>query len=183
MKTAKYTYCSSPVGALGLAATDNGIFRLDLKIDPLLFRERLEKRYHCRAVEDDAHFTRTKEDLEGYFNGKVRRFDTPIDFIEGTNFQRKVWMTLMKIPYGQVRSYAWVAKEIGSPQAVRAVGQANARNPVAIIVPCHRVINSNGDLGGYGSGVEVKVELLRIEGINPSTMKNRYAKVHTRFGV
>ena len=93
----KYTFFASRIGMLGFVATDNGICRLDLNVDPSFFGNELENRYHCRAVEDDTFFSRMKEDLHGYFDGSVRRFNSSIDFIEGTDFQRKVWMTLMKM--------------------------------------------------------------------------------------
>lgn len=103
-------------------------------------------------------------ELREYFAGERRHFDTPVDFLGATPFQRKVWHELMNIPYGEVRSYKEIARAIGSPKAVRAVGGANNKNPISIIVPCHRVIGSNGALVGYGSGLDRKEYLLRLEG-------------------
>ncbi|MGI6342237.1 MAG: methylated-DNA--[protein]-cysteine S-methyltransferase [Bacteroidales bacterium] len=100
--------------------------------------------------------------LNEYFEGKRKEFTVPIK-LYGTNFQLKVWQALCDIPYGQTRSYKDVAIQIGNPKAARAVGMANNRNPIAIIVPCHRVIASDGKLGGYAAGLDVKRKLLKIE--------------------
>ena len=101
--------------------------------------------------------------LEEYFAGERRRFDLPLD-LRGTDFQQRCWQALLKIPYGETRSYADIARAIGQPSAVRAVGLANGQNPVAIVVPCHRVIGSDGSLTGYGGGLEIKRKLLELEG-------------------
>ena len=103
------------------------------------------------------------EELRAYFAGSLREFSVPLD-MEGTEFQLHVWQQLTKIPYGETRSYAQVAHAVGRPSAVRAVGAANGSNPVAIIVPCHRVIGSNGKLTGYGGGLPMKKRLLELEG-------------------
>ena len=103
------------------------------------------------------------EELRAYFAGNLRHFSVPLD-MEGTEFQLHVWRQLTKIPYGETRSYAQVAEAVGRPKAVRAVGAANGSNPVAIIVPCHRVIGSNGKLTGYGGGLPMKKRLLELEG-------------------
>jgi methylated-DNA-[protein]-cysteine S-methyltransferase len=101
--------------------------------------------------------------LEEYFSGRRRHFDLPLD-LRGTEFQKRCWRELLKIPYGETRSYAEIARAIGNPSAVRAVGLANGQNPIAIIVPCHRVIGSDGSLTGYGGGLDVKRRLLELEG-------------------
>jgi methylated-DNA-[protein]-cysteine S-methyltransferase len=101
--------------------------------------------------------------LEEYFAGARKGFDLELDF-EGTEFQRKVWRALLTIPYGETRSYAQIAKQIGQPQAVRAVGAANGRNPISIVAPCHRVIGSTGKLTGFGGGLPAKALLLELEG-------------------
>jgi methylated-DNA-[protein]-cysteine S-methyltransferase len=102
-------------------------------------------------------------ELEEYFASKLRIFRTPLD-MQGTEFQLAVWRQLQEIPYGQTRSYAQIAEAIGRPQAIRAVGAANGSNPVAIVVPCHRVIGANGKLTGYGGGLPLKKRLLELEG-------------------
>ena len=105
---------------------------------------------------------RTVRELEEYFTGKRREFTVPLE-VEGTEFQTKVWNELKKIPYGATCSYSDIARRVESNRAVRAVGTANGRNPVSIIVPCHRVIAADGSLGGYGGGVDIKTKLLAIE--------------------
>ena len=107
---------------------------------------------------------RTQEQLAQYFSGKRKTFELPV-FYRGTPFRQRVWDALCTIPYGQTRSYQDIAKLIGSPKAVRAVGQANHDNPLLILVPCHRVIRKNGDIHGYACGDSVKEFLLKLEGI------------------
>ena len=102
--------------------------------------------------------------LERYFSGQRVELDYPI-ILNGTEFQLRVWMKVKEIPYGEVRSYGWVAKNIGREKAARAVGNALNRNPVALIIPCHRVVRKNGSIGGFGCGVEIKRKLLSIEGV------------------
>jgi methylated-DNA-[protein]-cysteine S-methyltransferase len=103
------------------------------------------------------------QELRDYFAGSLRLFRVPLD-MQGTDFQLSVWNHLVRIPFGETRSYAQVAEAIGRPKSVRAVGAANGANPVAIIVPCHRVIGSNGTLTGYGGGLPLKKRLLELEG-------------------
>ena len=100
--------------------------------------------------------------LQAYFAGELKSFDVPLE-IAGTDFQKRVWSALRTIPYGQTRSYSEIAAQIGAPQAVRAVGAANGRNPIPIIVPCHRVIGASGSLVGFGGGLEWKRLLLDLE--------------------
>jgi methylated-DNA-[protein]-cysteine S-methyltransferase len=104
----------------------------------------------------------TLRQLRAYFGGSLREFDLPLD-PAGTDFQKRVWLELLKIPYGETRSYSEVAIAVGSPKAVRAVGAANGANPIPIVVPCHRVIGSSGKLTGYGGGLELKKRLLDLE--------------------
>lgn len=108
---------------------------------------------------------RTKGILDRYFDGESVDFrEIPVKIEMGTDFQNSVWNTIHQIPYGEVRSYKWIAEQIGRPKAVRAVGNATGSNPITIIIPCHRVIGSNGNLGGYGGGLERKQQLLTLEG-------------------
>lgn len=108
---------------------------------------------------------RTKDILDRYFDGESVDFrEIPVKIENGTDFQNLVWNTIHQIPHGEVRSYKWIAEKIGRPKAVRAVGNATGSNPVTIIIPCHRVIGSNGNLGGYGGGLERKQQLLTLEG-------------------
>ena len=116
------------------------------------------------SVDDDAKVLRnTISQLDEYINGQRQVFDMPIAICTGTPFQQKVWQALRQIPYGQTISYAQLAKQVDSPKGFRAVAQANGRNPLSLIIPCHRVIASDGKLGGYTGGVEIKQTLLDIE--------------------
>jgi methylated-DNA-[protein]-cysteine S-methyltransferase len=118
-----------------------------------------------KGVRNDVNqwMMRAANELRAYFAGVLRVFTVPLD-MQGTDFQLDVWNQLLKIPYGETRSYAQVAEAIGRPKAVRAVGAANGSNPVAIVVPCHRVIGSSGKLTGYGGGLPLKKRLLELEG-------------------
>ena len=109
-------------------------------------------------------FTQTKRELDAYFVGKLRVFTLPLA-PQGTEFQKRAWAALTKIPYGETRSYGQQAASIGSPKAVRAIGAANGKNPIGIIVPCHRVIGANGALTGYAGGLHNKQFLLKLEGL------------------
>jgi len=103
--------------------------------------------------------------IKAYLSGKPVRFTCRLDLSSGTPFQQKVWRALLTIPRGQTRSYAWVARKIGRPKSFRAVGAACGANPVPIIVPCHRVLASDGSLGGFGGGLALKKQLLKLEGV------------------
>lgn len=103
--------------------------------------------------------------IEAYLKGKTRHFDLPLDLDGQSRFRRKVWEVLKTIPYGRVRSYGWVARKVGKPQAARAVGGACGANPAPLLVPCHRVIAGNGSLGGFSGGLGVKKRLLKLEGL------------------
>ncbi|MDI6801105.1 MAG: methylated-DNA--[protein]-cysteine S-methyltransferase [Thermodesulfovibrionales bacterium] len=105
------------------------------------------------------------QELDAYFKGDLKEFNQEIKFVSGTDFEREVWIALRDIPYGETRSYKWLAERVGSPMAVRAVGQALKKNLLPIILPCHRVIASDGSLGGFSCGVEIKRWLLRHEGL------------------
>lgn len=114
---------------------------------------------------DDRQLREPVRQLRAYFKGKLRQFDLPLAG-EGTDFQKRVWKALCDVPYGQTASYGEIAAAIGQPTASRAVGMANGRNPISIIVPCHRIIGSNGKLVGYGGGLDRKISLLKLEGLN-----------------
>jgi methylated-DNA-[protein]-cysteine S-methyltransferase len=115
------------------------------------------------AVADDALLERVREQLEEYFEGSRTEFDLPLVDNAGTPFQRRVWAALLEIPYGETISYAELARRVGQPTAFRAVGLANGKNPISIIVPCHRVVGSGGSLTGYGGGLDRKQRLLELE--------------------
>ncbi|VAX31627.1 Methylated-DNA--protein-cysteine methyltransferase [hydrothermal vent metagenome] len=103
-----------------------------------------------------------RDQMMKYFEGKLRKFDIPF-ILSGTDFEKRVWLTLNEVSYGQTRTYKWLAERLGSPRSVRAVGQALGKNPLPIILPCHRIIQSDGKLGGYSSGVGIKRRLLDLE--------------------
>jgi methylated-DNA-[protein]-cysteine S-methyltransferase len=109
--------------------------------------------------------------LKAYFAGELREFQLPLEIV-GTEFQKRVWHQLLTIPYGEIRSYSQIAEAIAAPQAVRAVGAANGANPIAIVVPCHRVIGASGKLTGYGGGLPLKKRLLDLEGCNMLLFRN-----------
>ena len=112
---------------------------------------------------DDPYLFNTFDQLKEYFIRTRKVFDIPLD-LEGTDFQMKVWNEIKKIPYGKTRSYKYIAEKLGDAKSIRAVGKANGQNPIPIIIPCHRVIGSNGTLTGYAGGLDVKEKLLEIEG-------------------
>lgn len=153
----------SPIGILSMKEENGFITELSLQEasdPPGNFESGLQSL--CSGPETEL-FKRTREQLGQYFAGQRKRFDLPIRY-QGTPFQSRVWDALCAIPYGQTRSYQDIAASINSPKAVRAVGQANHRNPLLILVPCHRVIRKNGNLHGYACGDEVKKFLLELEG-------------------
>lgn len=155
----RYLHTDSPVGRLLLAAGDDGL-RL-LEFDPPLAPLTLGADW--REDARDPVLVATRAQLDEYFAGRRREFDLPLA-PQGTAFQRKVWWELANIPYGRTISYAQLATRIGKPSATRAVGAANGRNPLSILLPCHRVIGADGSLTGYGGGLPIKRFLLKLEG-------------------
>jgi methylated-DNA-[protein]-cysteine S-methyltransferase len=146
----------SPIGKLLLAATERGLRYIQ-------FGGRMPRPRKGEVwIESAAALQPYADQLQAYFRGELREFTCKLD-LDGTTFQKKCWEALLRIPYGKTCSYADIAKQVGSPRAFRAVGQANHNNPIPIIVPCHRVITSSGTLGGYGGGLDVKERLLRLE--------------------
>jgi len=170
METLHSTILKSKIGPLFLAASEHGLVALE-------FDARLPGQQTIRPNPRDLR-TETKtlkfaesadalrpyvQELKEYFDGQRREFSAPLD-LRGTDFQLACWRALLKIPYGETRTYADIARAVGSPQGFRAVGMANNRNPIAIVVPCHRVIASDGTLCGYGGGLDLKRKLLELEG-------------------
>jgi methylated-DNA-[protein]-cysteine S-methyltransferase len=154
--TLRYRIVDSPVGALTLVGDDEAL--CGLHMEDQAHRPTVSDDW----VRDDAAFPDAAEQLDAYFAGGLTEFDVRLR-LEGTDFQRRVWAALQEIPYGETRSYAQIARRIGQPTAFRAVGLANGRNPIGIIVPCHRVIGASGSLVGYGGGLDRKVALLALE--------------------
>ena len=159
-KTCVYKMMPSPVGQLKLVASDTGLAAILWENDDPK-RVRLDI-----AGEDPSHpvLVETERQLREYFAGKRKTFKVKMEFA-GTDFQRRVWQALLAIPFGETRSYGDIARTLGNPAAVRAVGAANGKNPISIIAPCHRVIGSNGKLTGFAGGLEAKARLLALEGI------------------
>lgn len=153
-----FTWHDSPIGRLLLAADDAGLRAIQFTQNRHPVKRDDDWREGSHPVLDAA-----TAQLDEYFAGRRRQFDLPLA-PRGTDFQRQVWNALRAIPYGQTRSYAQQAQAIGKPKAVRAVGAANGRNPLPIIVPCHRVIGAAGALTGFGGGLPTKQFLLRLEG-------------------
>lgn len=146
-------YYDFPIGTLGIAVEHDAITNITFGMTAVPEGEELP--LHRQA----------KAELTEYFAGKRQTFSLPLA-PEGTPFQKQVWQALCTIPFGQVRTYADIAKQVGSPKGFRAVGSANHNNPIPILIPCHRVIGSNHTLTGYAGGLDVKEALLALEGIH-----------------
>ena len=158
MDTLYYTRYSSPFRNLVLAASSKGLFALEFD-QGQFSRRRLSAEWE---ESPEALHPYTLE-LDEYFAGQRRQFTFQLD-VRGTYFQLQCWLALLEIPYGETRTYADIARAVGKPNAFRAVGLANNRNPIAIVIPCHRVIASDGTLCGYGGGLDLKERLLALEG-------------------
>jgi O-6-methylguanine DNA methyltransferase len=176
MEALRVTNVDSAIGPLFLAASGRGLVALEFdarlpgqqSIRPNPRDLRVEKK-SFRFEDAPSSMRPYVTELEEYFAGKRRQFTFPLD-LRGTDFQLACWHALQAIPYGETRSYANIARAVGKPNAFRAVGMANNRNPVAIVVPCHRVIASDGTLCGYGGGLDVKRKLLELEGALSGTL-------------
>jgi methylated-DNA-[protein]-cysteine S-methyltransferase len=158
MKNYVHKIIPSPIGKLKLVASDKGLAAILWENDnPRRVRlgNTTEDRNHPVILE-------TERQLKEYFDGKRKSFSLDLDLV-GTRFQNEVWQALLAIPFGETRSYGQIARQLGNPQAMRAVGAANGRNPVSIVVPCHRVIGTSGKLTGFAGGLEVKAFLLGLE--------------------
>ncbi|HEX7821345.1 MAG TPA: methylated-DNA--[protein]-cysteine S-methyltransferase [Sphingobium sp.] len=149
---------ASPVGTLTLVASETGLVAILWENDTP-GRVRLPP---CAEICNQCILVETRQQLSEYFAGHRHQFDLPLDF-RGTDFQKSVWSALLTIPYGETRSYGEIARTLGKPNASRAVGAANGRNPISIVAPCHRVIGSNGTMTGFAGGISAKQYLLRLE--------------------
>lgn len=159
-----YTTINSPIGKLKVAKTTRGISFLSLTRKEWEKHLRdLKKDMNIEVIKSDLPFLPLKKALRRYFSGKEVKFTLPLDPFGGTPFQTKAWNAMRKIPYGETRSYKWLAQKTGNPKKARAAGQACGSNPLPILIPCHRVIKSDGGLGGFGGGLHVKRKLLRLE--------------------
>jgi methylated-DNA-[protein]-cysteine S-methyltransferase len=174
-----YTYVDSPIGRLLLGTDGEALIRIDMDVPSRPPRDLESWRHDAGA----GPLPEVARQLEEYFNAGRRTFDLPIRLL-GTDFQRRAWKSLTEIPYGETRSYGEQARRIGSPNASRAVGLANGRNPIPIVVPCHRVIGADGSLTGFGGGIERKRWLLTHEGaladllaeLSPAQTRERAAR-------
>jgi O-6-methylguanine DNA methyltransferase len=163
-ETVSYTVFKNPIGLTGLAATQKGLIRLASKVPSEKdFEKLLVNNLGFQTKKDPNHFKDLIEQFQKYFKGELKSFKFPLDLRLGTPFQQKVWKGLLTIPYGSTRSYKWLAQSIKNPDSARAVGNANGQNPLSIIIPCHRIVRENGDLGGYTGGIKTKRYLLELE--------------------
>ncbi len=154
-----YKIMKSPIGDLKLVGSEQGLAAI-------LWEKEQPKRVPIKIGSENKRLpilVETEKQLNEYFAGKRKKFDLTLSF-HGTDFQKNVWKALLNIPFGQTVSYAELAKKLGSPKAVRAVGTANRKNPISIIAACHRVVSSTGTLAGYAGGFKAKAHLLELEG-------------------
>ncbi len=155
MTVAAVFYYPSPVGRLGIAE-DEGM------IEQIFFADIEDRRKQGYELKETPVIKQAAQELQEYFEGKRQVFEMPLN-LKGTEFQKSVWRALIEIPYGQIQTYKDIAIKVGSPKGFRAVGLANNRNPIVIVVPCHRVVGSSGSLTGYGGGLPVKEYLIELE--------------------
>ena len=159
-----YTTMDSSIGRLVIASTNRGLIRIMLprenNSDSLA---RLQEAYPGQSIIEDSDKNRDAvKQLREYFEGTRTLFSLPLE-LRGTEFQKSVWRTVARVPYGQTKSYGDIAREIRKPKACRAVGAANGANPIPIVIPCHRIIGSDGSMTGFGGGIPLKEKLLRME--------------------
>ena len=159
-----YCYLQTPIGDLLLAGDENALSLIGFPKGPMRHDPEPDWIY------SEKPFAAARQQLQEYFAGERKEFDLPLQ-LTGTEFQVRVLEELQRIPYGETTSYADIAERIGRPKAMRAVGAANGRNPIPIIVPCHRVIGSSGDLTGFGGGLDTKEALLRLEAENSDLLR------------
>lgn len=165
IKAYTYAIIKTPLGYVGAARTLLGIHTVILpKKTPNEVLIIIKEKFKDEAIEDEASFSVFYGNLLNYFRGQNIRFDELIDVADATSFEKRVWLVTATIPWGQVRSYDWVAGSIGQPQSWRAVGQALSRNRIPIVIPCHRVVMKDGDIGGFIEGPAMKRLLLKVEG-------------------
>ena len=168
-----YTECTSSQGNLYVAATPQGLAGMWFTDQRHL--PDVSSWQRCEVSAKQPILQAAIEQLQAYFAGELQQFDLPLDLSAGTAFQQAVWQALLKIPFGQTTSYGALSSRIGKPLAVRAVGTAIGRNPIGIIVPCHRVVGADGSLTGYAGGLHRKEAFLTLEGALPATYQARQA--------
>ena len=158
-----YCYTNTPIGDLLLAGDDDGLSMIGFP------KGKMRRDPEPDWIFNEQPFAEARRQLDEYFAGDRKDFDLPLH-LSGTDFQVQVLEELQQIPYGETTSYGAIAKRIGRPKAMRAVGAANGRNPIPIVIPCHRVIGSGGDLTGFGGGLDTKAALLRLEAEHGDTL-------------
>jgi O-6-methylguanine DNA methyltransferase len=176
METLFYLRTSSPVGPLFLAASPKGLVRLEFEARVQNLNPKIIQLQESRKV-----LAPYLDQLDEYFAGQRREFSIPLD-LRGTDFQLQCWRALLDIPYGETRSYRDLAQVIGHPNAFRAVGMSNNRNPIAIVVPCHRVIAADGSLCGYGGGLDIKRKLLDLERAQLPGSAGLFSRIPEKIG-
>lgn len=159
-----YARYGSAVGDIYAASGGLGLTDLCINTSPESFLENMRLKYGAAPKKEAARFEGLFRELDSYFKGKQVTFRTPID-LRGTSFELRVWKMIAAIAWGEVQSYKWLAEKAGSPNGARAAGSACGRNPVPIVIPCHRVLATGGGLGGYTGGVDIKKKLLALEGV------------------
>ena len=162
---AAYDLAETPIGTLLLAATDRGLVRVSFDPEPEREEELLARRLGVRVLRSPRPLDEAKRELDEYFAGTRTEFALPVDLSLATDFHRLVLGELARVPYGATATYGELARRVGRPRAARAVGLCMNRNPLPIVLPCHRVVGSTGALVGYGGGIERKERLLRLEGV------------------
>ncbi len=162
-----YDVADSPIGPLLVAATDRGLCRISFSPDPEEELDALARTFGNRVLRSPGPVAEIRSELDDYFEHRRRDFDLPLDLRALAPFQRLVLEELARVPYGETATYGGLAARIGSPRAARAVGGALNRNPIPIVLPCHRVLGSTGSLVGYAGGIERKRALLALEGGRP----------------
>ncbi|HEY8192885.1 MAG TPA: methylated-DNA--[protein]-cysteine S-methyltransferase [Gaiellaceae bacterium] len=163
-----YDVADSPVGPLLLAVTELGLCRISFNPEPERDTEELARTFGVRVLRGPKEVDGVRRELEEYFEGRRRSFDLPLDLRGRTGFSREILDRLARVPYGEVTTYKSLAVEAGNPRAARAVGTIMNRNPIPIVLPCHRVVGSNGSLVGYGGGLDRKRQLLDLEAGRPA---------------
>lgn len=159
-----YDVADTPVGPLLLAASERGLCRISYDPEPERLLESLARGFGARVLRSPKPLEPVRRELDEYFEGRRREFDLPLDVSPVTGFNREVLDALARVPYGEVTTYGTLAAKVGRPNAARAVGGFMNRNPIPIVLPCHRVVGADGRLVGYGGGLERKEQLLRLEG-------------------
>jgi methylated-DNA-[protein]-cysteine S-methyltransferase len=158
-----FDVAETPVGPLLVAVTERGLCRISFDPEPERETETLARTFGVRVLRIPREVDRVRRELDEYFEGRRRSFDLPVDLRGRTGFAREILERLARVPYGQVTTYGSLAAEAGKPRAARAVGMVMNRNPIPIVLPCHRVVGSTGSLVGYGGGLERKRLLLDLE--------------------